>query len=211
LRQLFSDGTQPKWAKDLILSELKPLFLRTRHLDNSKKNLIIRDFLSVLFPSFAEQHHERLAILAADFCKSWSNWRNVLWQKITQRYEKFSKNSKSSSVKDRECVNSYLKSIHISEIFETWTKHVSSRLSNNEEMILKNLVMFAFHFLIKNPKTAHDEFFSFTGNLYTINCNFPSTYNIATSMDLSKYEITLEIKSPDNSDEEKPKKRSKKK
>ena len=37
LRQLFSDGTQPKWAKDLILSELKPLFLRTRHLDNSKK------------------------------------------------------------------------------------------------------------------------------------------------------------------------------
>ena len=41
LRQLFSDGTQPKWAKDLILSELKLLFLRTRHLDNSKKNLII--------------------------------------------------------------------------------------------------------------------------------------------------------------------------
>ena len=88
---------------------------------------------------------------------------------------------------------------------------MSSRLSNNEEMILKNLVMFAFYFLIKNPKTAHDEFFSYTRNLYTINCNFLSTYNIATSIDLSKYEITLEIKSPDNSDEEKPKKRSKKK
>jgi len=148
LRQLFSDRTQPKWAKDLILSELKPLFLRTRHLDNSKKNLIIRDFLLVLFFSFAEQHHERLAILAADFCRSWSNWRNVLWQKITQRYEKFSKNSKSSSVKDRECVNSYLKSIHISEIFETWTKHVSSKLSNNEEMIyLKILSYLHFTFL----------------------------------------------------------------
>ena len=86
---------------------------------------------------------------------------------------------------------------------------MSSRLSNNEEMILKNLVMFAFYFLIKNQKTVHDEIFSFTGNLYIINCNFSSTYNIATSMDLSKYEITLEIKSPDNSDEKKPKKRSK--
>jgi hypothetical protein len=38
LAQLLSDGTQPKWAKDFILGELKPLFLRTRHLDNSKKN-----------------------------------------------------------------------------------------------------------------------------------------------------------------------------
>ena len=53
---------------------------------------------------------------------------------------------------------------------------------------------------MNHPEKAHDKFFSFTGNLYTINCNFPSTHNTATSMDLSQYEIILEIKSPDNSD-----------
>lgn len=164
----------------------------------------------MLFPSFAENHRERLVILAADFRKSWSSWRNVLWQKITQRYEKFFKSSKGSVI-EHESISSYLKPHYISEIFDTWIKHVSSKLSNDDEMVLKSLVLFGFHCLIKHPKNAHEDFFSYTGNLYTINCNFPSTYNTATSMDLSQYKITLEIKSSDNSDEEKPKKRSKKK
>jgi hypothetical protein len=216
LVQLLSDGTYPKRVKEFILGELKPLFLRTRHLDNSKKNSIIQDFLSLLFPSLAENHNERLVVLAAEFRKSWNNWRNTLWQRISYRYKKYSKHMKNSN-KESENIRSYLESNHINEIFGTWIKYLSI-LSEDDEKVLKDLVMFGFHCLIKYPKnldSAHDEFFSITGNLYTIDCNFPSMYNIAASMDLSKYAITLEIKSPDtssDSDHEKPvKKRFKKK
>lgn len=201
LVQLLSDGTYPKWVKELIFGELKPLFLRTRHLDNSKKNRIIQDFLLLLFPSFAKDHHERLAVLAAEFRKSWNNWRNTLWQKISDRYIKYSKRPKNLN-SEGENISSYLQSQHINEIFGTWLKYVLN-LSEDDKKVLKDLVMFGFYCFInypKNPDSARNMFFSITGNLYTINCNFPSKYNTATSMDLSKYEIMLEIKSPDTSD-----------
>ena len=200
--QLLSDGIQPKWAKDFILGELKPLFLRTRHLDNSKKNQILQDFLSTLFPSFSKNHPERLVALAIELRKSWSNWRNVLWKKISVRYAKYLKDSCNESKNNLsygEKISSYLKSRYISEIFDTWLKHTSSKLSDDDEKMLKDLVIFGFY-CMNHPEKAHDKFFSFTGNLYTINCNFPSTHNTVTSMDLSQYEIILEIKSPDNSD-----------
>jgi hypothetical protein len=199
--QFFSDGSYPKWIKEFILGELKPLFLRTRHLDNPKRNRIIQDFISMLFPSLKKNHHERLVTLATDFRKSWNNWRNILWQKINYRYKKYSKCKKDSSNKS-ESIGSYLQPHHVSEIFEMWKKYVSDRLSKDDETMLKNLVIFGFYCLMKHSDNvnAHNEFFSSTGNLYTINGNFPSTYNTATSMDLSQYEITLEIKSPDNSD-----------
>ena len=194
----------PKWLKDFVFSELKPLFLRTRHLDDSKKNRIIQDFLSKIFPSFAENHHERLVVLSADFRKLWSNWRNAFWQKLLDWNEKhpdFNENKNN--------ISSDLKFHHISKIFESWLKHVSSRLSKNDENILRDLVLFGLHCIRKHPDNAHEIFFSSTGNLYTINCNFPSTYNIVNSMELSQYEITLEI-IDDNSNEENPKKRFKK-
>lgn len=205
--QLLSDGLCPKWLKDFILSELKPLFLRTRHLDNPKRNRIVQDFLLMLFPSLEKNNHERLAALATDFRKSWSNWRNILWQKINYRYKRYSKHKKNSS-NESESINSYLQPHYVSEIFETWQKYVS-KLSEDDEKILRDLAIFGFHCLIKHSGNAHNEFFSSTGNLYTINCNFPTAYNTATSMDLSQYEITLEIKSPDNSDsdDEKPTKK----
>ena len=216
LVQLLSDGTYPKWVKEFILGELKPLFLRTRHLDNPKKNQIIQDFLSLLFPSFAKNHHERLVALAIEFRKSWNNWRNNLWQKISTRYKKYSKCKKESNKSKGESISSYLQPNYVNDIFDTWLKYVS-RSSKDNEKTLKDLVVFGFYCIMKhsnNINNAHDEFFSLTGNLYTVNCNFPSTYNTATSIDLSQYEITLEIKSTDNSDsdkEEYTKKRLKKK
>jgi len=170
----------------------------------------------MLFPSFEKNNHERLVALAAELRRSWSNWRNILWSKISFRYNKYSKRKREpdESNNKSENINSYLQPHYVNEIFETWEKYVSDRrLSENDEKMLKNLAVFGFHCLIKHPDNARNEFFSSTGNLYTINCNFPSAHNTATSMDLSQYEITLEIRSPDNSDsdEEKPaKKRSKK-
>ena len=205
LVQLLSDGVCPKWLKDFILGELKPLFLRTRHLDNSKRNRIIQDFLSMLFPSLEQNNHERLAALATDFRKSWSYWRNHLWQKINYRYKRYDKCRSES-------ISSYLQPHHISEIFETWEKYVF-KLSEDDKKMLRDLTIFGLHCLIKHSNNAYNKFFSTTGNLYTINCNVPTAYNTATSIDLSQYEIDLEIGSPDNSDsgDEKPTKKRLKK
>jgi hypothetical protein len=64
--------------------------------------------------------------------------------------------------------------------------------------------------LCKHPKDAQKRFFSSTGNLYTINCHFPSKYNVATSLNMSQYDIPLRDKladSDDSTNEENPKKR----
>lgn len=206
---LSSSRAPPKWVKDFVLNELKPLFMRSRHLDNCKKNLIIQEFLTVLFPKYSTDNREKLVALATDFRKSWSNWRNILWNKIITRYDRFCKH-----LKDNEDASpkSYLKERHITDIFGTWIKYVTEMSKENDDA-LKNLTIFAFHCIAKHPKDAQSRFFSSTGNLYTINCNFPSTYNIATSLDLSQYDISLgnqkTIDSDSSTDEEGSKKRLK--
>ncbi|CAB4395162.1 unnamed protein product [Rhizophagus irregularis] len=52
----------PKWVRNFIINELKPLFLRTRHLNQSNK----------------------LNEVAKSFRKTWSYWRNMLWDKINE-------------------------------------------------------------------------------------------------------------------------------
>ncbi|CAB4375717.1 unnamed protein product [Rhizophagus irregularis] len=74
----------PKWVRNFIINELKPLFLRTRHLDQSSKNRIIQDFLTILFPKFVELHPDKLNEVAKSFRKTWSYWRNMLWDKINE-------------------------------------------------------------------------------------------------------------------------------
>ncbi|CAB4398433.1 unnamed protein product [Rhizophagus irregularis] len=69
---------------NFIINELKPLFLRTRHLDQSSKNRIIQDFLTILFPKFVELHPDKLNEVAKSFRKTWSYWRNMLWDKINE-------------------------------------------------------------------------------------------------------------------------------
>ncbi|CAB4391666.1 unnamed protein product [Rhizophagus irregularis] len=73
-----------KWVRNFIINELKPLFLRTCHLDQSSKNRIIQDFLTILFPKFVELHPDKLNEVAKSFKKTWSYWRNMLWDKINE-------------------------------------------------------------------------------------------------------------------------------
>ncbi|CAB4394815.1 unnamed protein product [Rhizophagus irregularis] len=77
-------NSMPKWVRNFIINELKPLFLRTRHLDQSSKNRIIQDFLTILFPKFVELHPDKLNEVAKSFRKTWSYWRNMLWDKINE-------------------------------------------------------------------------------------------------------------------------------
>ncbi|CAB4396017.1 unnamed protein product [Rhizophagus irregularis] len=55
-------NSMQKWIRNFIINELKPLFLRTRHLDQSNK----------------------LNEVAKSFRKTWSYWRNMLWDKINE-------------------------------------------------------------------------------------------------------------------------------
>lgn len=204
LAQILSSGEMPKWVKEFMLSELKPLFMRTRHLDNSKKNQLMKDFLGILFPQFSKQNNERKIALASELRKQWNNWRNLLWSKLMSRYNKYIKYQEN--VEEPKNPISYLKCNYISEVFSTWLKFVTSNSKENEEA-LRNLIVFGFHCLQKHPKDAHDRFFSSVGNLYTINCHFQSEYNVATSMDLSTYEIiTLGDNDSEDLDDEYPRK-----
>lgn len=185
-----------KWIKEVILGELKPLFLRIQRLDDSKKNFILQDFFTSLFPTFANNNREKLIIISKDFRKTYNNWRNILWKKILERYTKYKNKKEVSEVEP----NLYLQNRHINDIFHSWLKYTSGTLTEENENALKNLIVFGFY-CIKNYSSehAHDKFFSYNGSLYTINCDFPSSsgYNIATSMDLSKYDT---IFSSDNFD-----------
>ncbi|CAB4392097.1 unnamed protein product [Rhizophagus irregularis] len=77
-------NSMPKWVRNFIINELKPLFLRTHHLDQSSKNRIIQDFLTILFPKFVELYPDKLNEVAKSFRKTWSYWRNMLWDKINE-------------------------------------------------------------------------------------------------------------------------------
>ncbi|CAB4373167.1 unnamed protein product [Rhizophagus irregularis] len=63
-------NSMPKWVRNFIINELKPLFLRTRLLDQSSKNRIIQDFLTILFPKFVELHPDKLNEVAKSFRKT---------------------------------------------------------------------------------------------------------------------------------------------
>jgi hypothetical protein len=79
----------PKWIKEMILNELKPLFLRVRRLDESKKNCVLQNFFILLFPKFANNRHEKLIVISKELRKTYNNWRNVLWKKLVERHDKY--------------------------------------------------------------------------------------------------------------------------
>ena len=61
----------PKWILDIIYVELRALFLRTRHLDHSSRNLMIEDIISKLFSHFAKkkENKQKLVLWANVFEK----------------------------------------------------------------------------------------------------------------------------------------------
>lgn len=183
----------PKWVKETILSELKPLFLRVRCLDESKKNCVLKNFFILLFPTFANNHHEKVVVISKEFRKTYNNWRNVLWKKLVERYDKY-------KISESNNPDLYLKKRHVNEVFAPWLKYTSEELPEESKIALKNLIIFGFY-CIENFSDAHNKFFSFNGSLFTVTCDFPSSsgYNIATSMDLSKHSVVLS--SYNNSDD----------
>jgi len=66
----------PKWLNDIILGELRPLFLRVRFLD--EKNEILKDFISKMFPKFFESNQQWAMELAKHYRSTWSDWRHTL-------------------------------------------------------------------------------------------------------------------------------------
>jgi|SRR6266536_1581685 len=84
----------------------------------------------------------------------------------------------------------YLKDQHIGEIFSLWFKCSHESLSQENIDALRNL----------NYEDVHNRFFTHNGNLYMISNVFYSTsrFDIAASMDLSKYEIGDYEESDDN-------------
>ncbi|CAB4401260.1 unnamed protein product [Rhizophagus irregularis] len=184
-------NSMPKWVRNFIINELKPLFLRTRHLDQSSKNRIIQDFLTILvFPKFIELYPDKLNEVAKSFRKTWSYWRNMLWDKINERYRLIQKRREKSG----QSVAHHLKNHHLSDIFSLWFKYTTDLVLSQEDLnSLKNLIFFAIH-CIKNYEDARNRFYTHNGDLYTVNNIFNSSsgLNIAASMDLSKYEINYE-------------------
>ncbi|CAB4398846.1 unnamed protein product [Rhizophagus irregularis] len=198
------------WLRIIVINELKSLFLRTRNLDKSNNNQIIEDFLASLLPTFMNDHPDILHNVAKSFRKTWSYWRNTLWDNIKLRYETYQKRKEKDESLD---FKPYLKGRHIEEIFNLWLKFSDKPISQENENLLKNLILFGFHCLEIYNSDARDRFFTHTGNLYTVNNIFNnlSGYNIGSSIDLSKYEIENNDDDDSNSSSEnEPKLKSKK-
>ncbi|GBC32379.2 hypothetical protein GLOIN_2v1766892 [Rhizophagus irregularis DAOM 181602=DAOM 197198] len=124
------------------------------------------------------------------FRKTWSYWRNTLWDNIKLRYETYQKRKEKDESLD---FKPYLKGRHIEEIFNLWLKFSDKPISQENENSLKNLILFGFHCLEIYNSDARERFFTHTGNLYTVNNIFNnlSGYNIGSLIDLSKYEIEI--------------------
>lgn len=203
----------PKWVRTAVINELKTLFLRTRLLDQSSKNIIIKDFLAVLFPTFVNNHPDKVGDIARTFRKNWTSWRSVLWDKINERFKLCQKRKDKSD--SGQPITSYLKNQHLNEIFSLWFKFSHNSLSQENIDSLRNLIFFAFHCIESYQNDAHGRFYTYNGDLYTVNNIFNSSsgFNIAASLDLSKYEIadwdeeTIIIDS--SSESETPKSRTK--
>lgn len=91
---------------------------------------------------------------------------------------------------------------HIRAIFRSWLANTSSDLPQEAIDSLKKVILVGFRSLHNNSdnnKIARQEFYKLHTDLYTADINFESNSgnNIATSLDLSKYEF---IKDSDNDD-----------
>ncbi|CAB4398847.1 unnamed protein product [Rhizophagus irregularis] len=111
---------------------------KTRNLDKSNNNQIIEDFLASLLPTFMNDHPDILHNVAKSFRKTWSYWRNTLWDNIKLRYETYQKRKEKDESLD---FKPYLKGRHIEEIFNLWLKFSDKPISQENENLLKNLIL----------------------------------------------------------------------
>jgi len=138
--------------------------LRTRHLDNSARNLMVEDIISKLFPHFAkEENKQKISSLSKHFRRSFDGWRSELWSNIVSAYQNSNSNSNNS-------ISKFRSSLKVSTIFRQWLTSVSNELSEEMEKALQNVVMYGIICLIENDdKSARSKFFMANVDLYTIN------------------------------------------
>ena len=91
-----------------------------------------------------------------------------------------------------EELNKLLENKDIHEIFKPWLRYAPNIIPPEVKQILRNVILFGFWCLLKVVTDSHYKFFIANTDLYTISSNFRSLsrYNIATSMDLSIYEVS---------------------
>ena len=114
MASLLNSSSLPKWIKDLILSELRLLFLRTRNLDVSQKNQIVKDLIKIMFPNVNNQY---LNLHAKDIWRSFYDWRNVLQTNLKNKYEDLTSSNNNITMEE---LNKLLENKDIHEIFKPW-------------------------------------------------------------------------------------------
>jgi len=124
----------PKWLNDIILGELRPLFLRVRFLD--EKNKILEDFISKMFPKFFELNQQWAMELAKHYQSIWSDWRHTLRKNIKERY------TRKNNLEHR----------HVNEIFQQWLTAIRGNPSNEITNALRNVVVEEFKSVDQNLK-----------------------------------------------------------
>jgi len=180
-----SSTSLQKWIKESITLEMRLLFLRTRNLDISQKNQMVADVIKAMFPNI---NGTNLKVHAKSIRRNFYDWRNILWTNIKTKY-KWMYSHNTTTIKE---LNKLLVSRHVHEIFRPWLQYIPNTISQETEQVLRDVILFGFWCLMNYTTKPHNEFFTANADLYTINIDFKSIsgYNIATSMDMSKYEIS---------------------
>lgn len=159
----------PKWLNDIILGELRPLFLRVRFLD--EKNEILDDFISKMFPKFFESNQQRAMELAKHYRSTWSDWRHTLRKNIKERY------SRKNNLENR----------HVYEIFQQWLTAIRGNPHNEIMNALRSVVVEEFQHVSQNLKPLNQS----KSDRFTIDLslNSRSGYDIAASLNLAYDEV----------------------
>ena len=130
MASLLNSSSLPKWIKDLILSELRLLFLRTRNLDVSQKNQIVKDLIKIMFPNVNNQY---LNLHAKDIWRSFYDWRNVLWTNLKNKYEDLTSSNNNITMEE---LNKLLENKDIHEIFKPWLRYAPNIIPPEVKQIL---------------------------------------------------------------------------
>ena len=130
MASLLNSSSLPKWIKDLILSELRLLFLRIRNLDVSQKNQIVKDLIKIMFPNVNNQY---LNLHAKDIQRSFYDWRNVLWTNLKNKYEDLTSSNNNITMEE---LNKLLENKDIHEIFKPWLRYAPNIIPPEVEQIL---------------------------------------------------------------------------
>lgn len=72
----------------MFRGEMHALFIRCRNLDDPKTNGIIKRFLKLLVPEMGVQMSDEMAV---KFRSIFTEWRHVLWTRITTLFEDLQK------------------------------------------------------------------------------------------------------------------------